>query len=91
MSFQIAETNDASLNGLAALLRTTLREPSYSWNFDRILEQARKKFSSDEFQYANALALAFLDESKVSELEKYERWRKLEPVDPKIQPQGVAS
>jgi Tfp pilus assembly protein PilF/cellulose biosynthesis protein BcsQ len=55
------------------------------WTFDRMLEQAEKKLSSEEFEYAKALALAFLDESKVPELDRYERWRKLEPLDPKTQ------
>jgi Tfp pilus assembly protein PilF len=55
------------------------------WSFDRMLKQAEKKLSSEEFEYAKALALAFLDESKVPELERYERWRKLEPLDPKTQ------
>jgi hypothetical protein len=55
------------------------------WSFDRMLKQAEKKLSSEEFEYAKVLALAFLDESKVPELDRYERWRKLEPLDPKPQ------
>ena len=55
------------------------------WSFDRMLKLAETKLSSEEFEYAKALALAFLDESKVPELDRYERWRKLEPLDPKTQ------
>jgi hypothetical protein len=50
-----------------------------------MLNQSEKKLSSEEFEYAKALALAFLDESKVPELNSYERWRKLEPLEPKPQ------
>jgi Tfp pilus assembly protein PilF len=57
----------------------------YPWSFDRMLNQSEKKLSSEEFEYAKALALAFLDESKVPELNSYERWRKLEPLEPKPQ------
>jgi Tfp pilus assembly protein PilF len=55
------------------------------WSFDRMLKQAEMKLSSEEFEYAKALALACLDESKVPELDRYERWRNLEPLDPKPQ------
>ena len=57
----------------------------YRWSFDGMLEQAGKKLSSEELEYANALALAFLDENKVPELDRFERWRKIEPLDPKSQ------
>lgn len=57
----------------------------HPWSFDRMLKQAEKKLSAEEFAFANALAMAFLDESKVQELEQYERWRKLEPLNPKPQ------
>ena len=50
-----------------------------------MLAQAEKKLLPDEFEYAKAMAMAFLDESKVTELDRYERWRKLEPLDPKPQ------
>ena len=55
------------------------------WNFDLMLAQAEKKASSEEFEYAKALAVAFLDESKVPELDRHERWRKLAPLEPKPQ------
>jgi hypothetical protein len=35
--------------------------------------------------------MAFLDESKVPKLEQYERWRKLEPLDPKAETQLARS
>ena len=63
----------------------------YSWSFDHMLEQAKKKLSSEEFEYAKALVVAFLDESKVPELERYEHWHKLEPLDLKAQPSRVTS
>jgi hypothetical protein len=52
------------------------------WDFDRMLEQAEKKLQPEEFEYAKALAAAFLDESKVPLLDQYERWRALEPLNP---------
>jgi hypothetical protein len=57
----------------------------YPWSFDHMLKQAEKKLSSEELEYAKAMASAFLEESKVAELDRYERWRKLEPLDPKPQ------
>jgi hypothetical protein len=56
----------------------------YRWSFDRMLEQAETILPKDEFEYAKALALAFLDESKVADLEQYGRWRILEPLDPRL-------
>ncbi|MBI4324223.1 MAG: tetratricopeptide repeat protein, partial [Chloroflexi bacterium] len=63
----------------------------YPWSFGRMLEQAKKKLSSEELEYGKALASAFLDQSRVPELERYERWRKLEPLDPKGQMQPASS
>jgi len=53
------------------------------WTFDHMLEQAEKALEPKELEYAKAMASAFLDESKVSNLEQYDRWRALEPLDPK--------
>ena len=53
------------------------------WSFERMLTQAEKTLSPEEFDYAKALAVAFLDESKVADLEQNERWVALEPLDPK--------
>ena len=53
------------------------------WSFERMLAQAEKTLSPEEFEYAKALAVAFLDESKVADLERYQRWVALEPLDPK--------
>jgi Tfp pilus assembly protein PilF len=55
------------------------REP---WDFDRMLAQAQRTLQPAEFEYAKALAAAFLDASKVPQLEQYDRWRALEPLDP---------
>ena len=54
----------------------------HPWSFERMLDQAKKILSPEEFEYAEALARAFLDESQVSNLDRYERWRTLEPLDP---------
>lgn len=54
----------------------------YPWSFERMLAQAKKMLSPEEFEYAEALARAFLDEGQVANLEQYERWRILEPLDP---------
>ena len=56
----------------------------YQWSFDRMLEQAETTLPKEELEYAKGLALAFLDESKVAELEQYQRWRTLEPLDPRL-------
>jgi tetratricopeptide (TPR) repeat protein len=54
-----------------------------AWDFDRMLERAGKALAPEELEYAKALAAAFLDESKVAALDQYERWRNLEPLDPR--------
>ncbi|MDS4030205.1 MAG: hypothetical protein RKO66_09035 [Candidatus Contendobacter sp.] len=54
----------------------------YPWNFEPMLAQAKKVLPPAEFEYAEALARAFLDEGQVANLEQYERWRILEPLDP---------
>lgn len=54
----------------------------HPWSFERMLDQAKKILSPEEFEYAEALARAFLDESQVSNLDRYERWRTVEPLDP---------
>ena len=52
----------------------------HPWSFERMLDQAKKILSPEEFEYAEALARAFLDESQVSNLDHYERWRTVEPL-----------
>ncbi len=52
------------------------------WSFDRMLDQAAKILSADEFHYAKALASAFLDETKLPDLNEIDRWRAVEPLDP---------
>jgi Tfp pilus assembly protein PilF/cellulose biosynthesis protein BcsQ len=52
------------------------------WNFERMLEQAGKTLQPEELDYAKAMASAYLDAGKVADLEKYERWRALEPLNP---------
>ena len=61
----------------------------HRWSFDRMLEQAEQVLPLEDFVYAKALALAFLDESKVADLDRYERWRALEPLDPKGSTQSI--
>lgn len=48
------------------------------WNFDGMLEKARGILSEVEFIYAQALAAAFLDKSKVKALKSIPRWIELE-------------
>ena len=55
----------------------------YPWTFEEMLVQAEKNLSLENIEYAKGLASAFLDESKVTDLERFERWRTLEPLDPK--------
>ena len=54
----------------------------HPWSFERMLAQAEKILSPEEFEYAEAMTRAFLDESQVANLEQYERWRTLEPLNP---------
>ncbi len=66
--------------GFKFLIQQGFKRPR--WSFDRMLEQAEGVLPPDEFEYAKALGLAFLDESNVAALERYERWRALEALDP---------
>jgi tetratricopeptide (TPR) repeat protein len=62
----------------------------YFWNFDAMLEQAEKGLSSEDVSYAKALAAAFLDASKVPELDKLPHWRDVVPLDPAlVNPDGT--
>lgn len=42
-------------------------------------KQAEEALPPNEFEYAQALAAALADESKVAALEQYEQWRSVEP------------
>jgi hypothetical protein len=66
--------------GFKFLIQQGFKRPQRS--FDRMLDQAEKVLPPDEFEYAKALALAFVDVSNMAALERYERWRVLEPLDP---------
>jgi MinD-like ATPase involved in chromosome partitioning or flagellar assembly len=64
--------------------------PRPIWNFASMLAEAEKKLRPADFKYAKALAAAFLDESQVAALEKFPRWKKLQPLDPAlINPDGT--
>jgi tetratricopeptide (TPR) repeat protein len=66
------------------------RFPRHPWNFDAMLAQAKKKLKPTDYNYAKALASAFLDESEVPALEKFPRWKKLQPLDPAlVNPDGT--
>jgi tetratricopeptide (TPR) repeat protein len=58
----------------------------HPWSFERMLQQAEKRLSTEELEYARAMAAAFLDESNVTNLAKYPRWKALEALAPKPQP-----
>jgi len=60
----------------------------HPWNFDHMLDQARNVLAPAEFEYADALAAAFLDECKVADLERFVRWRNLKPLDPRTESPG---
>ena len=47
-----------------------------------MLEKAEKELKPADFNYAKALAAAFLEESAVLALEEFPRWKKLKPLDP---------
>lgn len=67
--------------GLKFLLKKSFWRPV--WSFDRMLERAKDTLPPEEFEYAQSLARAILDEDKVADLEQFERWRDLVAVDPK--------
>jgi hypothetical protein len=55
-----------------------------------MLAQAEKKLKPTCRNHAKALAAAFLDESQVPVLEKFHRWKKLQPLDPAlVNPDGT--
>lgn len=63
-----------------------------NWSFDSMLAVAQNKLNPTYCNNAKALAAAFLDESKVPALEKFIRWKKLQPLDPEfINPDGTIS
>jgi len=63
----------------------------HQWNFDHMLGRAEKILDSQEFKYAKALAQAFLDESKVVDLKRINRWRKLEPLNSMVLTEDATS
>jgi len=80
---QLAETDGLAWeNAFKHLIRTGFRRPK--WNFDTMLKQAESKLNPATLKYAKALADAFLDEKKVAALDQFARWKKLQPVDPKL-------
>lgn len=59
------------------------------WSFKAMLARAKEKLEPETYRYAEALAAAFLDESKVADLEKFPRWRDLQPLHPNyVTPDG---
>ena len=56
----------------------------HEWNFNAMIEQAENHLSQATYQYAIALADAFLDKSKLPALDKLPKWKKLIPLDPQI-------
>jgi Tfp pilus assembly protein PilF/cellulose biosynthesis protein BcsQ len=48
------------------------------WNFTRMLAQAEKLLTQEDFTFAQALADAFLDADKLARLDQFEQWRTLE-------------
>lgn len=61
----------------------------HHWNFDAVLALAKTKLDLETYRYAEALAEAFLDETKVALLNDSPRWRSLQPCDPDlVTPEG---
>jgi Flp pilus assembly protein TadD len=50
----------------------------HPWNFTRMLAQAEKLLTPEDFIFAQALADAFLDADKLPRLDQFEQWRTLE-------------
>lgn len=74
----MAEDDSAGLGRLKTLLEAGfLRQP---WTFDDVLETAAKELSDEEMAFYRALAAAILDETKVDELEGFERWAQQTPI-----------
>ncbi len=62
------------------------------WNFDAMLRAAEDKLEPEDFKHAQTLAAAFLDEAKLPALEKFPRWKQLQPLDPRfVNPDGSIS
>jgi len=58
--------------------------PRHVWSFDAMLAVAEKMMNSVDYDYAKALAEAFLDETRVPALDNFPRWTALEPLDPSL-------
>ena len=54
-----------------------LRQPCF---FTQVLEMAKDAIPSEEFDLYSALADAILDAEKVHDLDRFERWKQIEPI-----------
>lgn len=62
------------------------------WNFHAILTRAKKGLPESVYQYAEALAAAFLDESKADHLKSFPRWKRVKSINPiYVQADGTIS
>ncbi len=61
------------------IVKGFIRNP---WNFDDMLLVAKEKLDPQDFDYSQALAVAFLDDTKVADLERFPRWQNLRPLYP---------
>ncbi|MHC4704499.1 MAG: tetratricopeptide repeat protein, partial [Planctomycetota bacterium] len=50
------------------------------WSFDQVLEVAKDEIAAEEFEFYSALADAILDAEKVPDLDRFERWKQIEPI-----------
>jgi len=51
-----------------------------SWSFTQVLEVAKDAIASEEFALYSAMADAILDAEKVHDLDRFERWKQIEPI-----------
>ena len=49
------------------------------WKFDGFLSAIDERLLADDQAFYSALAAAILDPEKVREMERFERWEKIEP------------
>ena len=50
------------------------------WSFAQVLEVAKDAIALEEFDFYSALADAILDAEKVHDLDRFERWKQIEPI-----------
>lgn len=70
--------DEAALGRLKTLLG--VRFERGFWSFDRVLEACSNKLSDDDRTLYQALASAILDSDKAADLDKFDRWKRVQPI-----------